>query len=251
VRAKLDDVRPATATAMLGLTGAFHASIEERPNPLRVQLADSVRIPTGTYYSLDPSPRKASPSMSGTTDRFREELRGVAKALELSLEPKAFACPLNESRKAEAGMSPYQVIVGPQTMFTGGPTGVRLDDVTDRTSSTILVVETSDTGPWTAPHDVAFDRASTLAVCGSCYHGALRAAMADGSVQFIRSTVDHNILWSLMTPNGGEVIDPKRYVSGRCPERSLETPVLSDIGCKKYRPPVKDWGGSAVMTLSQ
>jgi hypothetical protein len=73
-------------TAMLGLTGAFHASIEQRPNPLRVQLADSVRIPTGTYYSLDPSPRKASPSMSGTTDRFREELRGVAKALGLSLE---------------------------------------------------------------------------------------------------------------------------------------------------------------------
>jgi hypothetical protein len=28
-------------------------------------------------------------------------------------------------------MSPYQVVVGPRTMFTGGPAVVRLDDLTD------------------------------------------------------------------------------------------------------------------------
>jgi hypothetical protein len=54
--------------------------------------------------------------------------------------PAAFACPLNEGQKGWAEMSTYQVIVGPQTMFTGGTAGVRRDDVTDGTANTILVV---------------------------------------------------------------------------------------------------------------
>ena len=39
--------------------------------------------------------------------------------------PAAFACPLNEGRKGWAEMSTYQVIIGPQTMFTGGTAGIR------------------------------------------------------------------------------------------------------------------------------
>jgi prepilin-type processing-associated H-X9-DG protein len=132
------------------------------------------------------------------------------KAL-LSKMPKAFACPSNERRKGYSEMSAYQVIVGPNSMFTGGPDGVRLDDVTDGTADTILVVETSDLAPWTAPHDVAFDSASTVAVCGSGHPGGFNAAMADGAVKFLKSTTDPGVLLSLMTRNGGEVIRPEQY----------------------------------------
>jgi prepilin-type processing-associated H-X9-DG protein len=125
--------------------------------------------------------------------------------------PAAFACPLNEERKGWAEMSAYQVIVGAQTMFTGGTAGVRRDEVTDGTSHTILVVETNDLAPWTAPHDVAFSSASSLGTCGSGHPGGLNAAMADGSVHFIKSTIDPDVLWSLMTRNGGEVNKPEQY----------------------------------------
>ncbi len=125
--------------------------------------------------------------------------------------PAAFACPLSEGRKGWAEMSTYQVIVGPQTMFTGGPAGVRRDDVTDGTADTILVVETNDLAPWTAPHNMAFSSASSLGTCGSGHPGGLHAAMADGTIRFIKSTIDPGVLWSLMTRDGGEVIKPEQY----------------------------------------
>jgi prepilin-type processing-associated H-X9-DG protein len=125
--------------------------------------------------------------------------------------PAAFACPHNEDREGWAAMSTYQVIVGPQTMFTGGTAGVRRDDVTDGTANTILVVETNDLAPWTAPHAVAFLSASSLGTCGSAHPGGLNAAMADGAIRFIKSTIDPDVLWSLMTRNGGEVIGLEQY----------------------------------------
>jgi prepilin-type processing-associated H-X9-DG protein len=97
--------------------------------------------------------------------------------------PAAFACPRNQGREGWTEMSAYEVIVGPQTMFTGGTSGVRRDDVTDGTDKTILVVETNDLAPWTAPHDVAFASASSLGTCGSGHPGGLNAAMADGSIR--------------------------------------------------------------------
>jgi prepilin-type processing-associated H-X9-DG protein len=125
--------------------------------------------------------------------------------------PAAFACPFTGQRQGYAVMSTYQVVVGPRTMFTGGPAGVRLDDVKDGTSGTILVVETNDLAPWTAPHDVALDSASTVATCGSGHPGGLNVAMADGAVLFLKSTLDPSILWSLMTRDGGELITPEQY----------------------------------------
>jgi Protein of unknown function (DUF1559) len=72
-------------------------------------------------------------------------------------------------------------------------------------------VETNDLASWTAPHDLAFSSASSLGACGSGHHDGLNAAMADGSVHFIKSTIDPGVLWSLMTRNGGEVIKLEQY----------------------------------------
>ena len=102
-------------------------------------------------------------------------------------------------------------------MFTGDPAGVRRDDVTDGTVDTILVVETNDLAPWTAPHDVAFSSASSLGACGSGHPGGLNAAMADGSIRFIKSTIDPGVLWSLMTRNGERSSSPSNTESGPSP----------------------------------
>jgi prepilin-type processing-associated H-X9-DG protein len=108
-------------------------------------------------------------------------------------------------------MSTYQVVIGPQTIFNGGTAGVRRGDVTDGAANTILVVETNDLAPWTAPHDVAFSSASSLGASGTEHDGGFNAAMADGSVHFLKSTIDPGVLWSLMTRDGGEVIKRELY----------------------------------------
>ena len=52
---------------------------------------------------------------------------------------------------------------------------------------------------------------SSLGTSGTEHPGGLNAAMADGSVRFIKSTIDPGVLWSLMTRDGGEVIKPEQY----------------------------------------
>ena len=100
--------------------------------------------------------------------------------------------------------------------------------MTDGAADTILVVETNDLAPWTAPHDVAFSSASSLGTCGSGHPGGLDAAMADGSIRFIKSTIDPGVLWSLMTRNGGEDHQARAVLSRvHCIRGSIVHPLRS------------------------
>lgn len=129
----------------------------------------------------------------------------------LSEMPSAYSCPVYEPE--EPGTTHCQVIVGPGMMFTGAPEGASLKDVTDGTSRTILAVETLESVPWTAPHDLCFTTASTLAFCDSKLKdpGGFDSIFADGSIKFIRSTLDRAVFWSLLTRNGGETVSEERY----------------------------------------
>jgi prepilin-type processing-associated H-X9-DG protein len=127
----------------------------------------------------------------------------------LAQMPKIFCCPFGDGRPGEAEMSPYQVIVGPQTVFTGGPGGVRLDEVADGAFKTLMVVETRDPAPWTAPYDMSFTSASTLGVRGSWHPGGFNGLFVDGAVRYIDAATDPGVLQSLTTRNGGESVpDP-------------------------------------------
>src|SRR5262249_12481169 len=65
--------------------------------------------------------------------------------------PKVFISPANP-KLAEEGRTPYVVPVGKETMFTGVKP-VKLQEIADGTSNTIMVVETDDAGAviWTKP----------------------------------------------------------------------------------------------------
>ena len=45
----------------------------------------------------------------------------------------------------------------------------------------------------------------------SAHPGGVNAAMADGSVRFIKSSIARNVWWGLGTRNGGEVISADAY----------------------------------------
>ena len=85
---------------------------------------------------------------------------------------------------------------------------IGVQDVTDGTSNTFLVVEARNAVPWTKPDDLTFDPGAAASLCGagSSHPGGFNAAMGDGSVRFIRNTIDVNKFRSMITRNLGEVI---------------------------------------------
>ena len=71
-----------------------------------------------------------------------------------------------------------------------------------------MIVEAKEAVPWTKPDDLSFDPAAapSLHGAGSPHPGGFHASMADGSVRFLKNTIDLNVFRALITRAGGEVI---------------------------------------------
>ena len=118
--------------------------------------------------------------------------------------PIMFNCP---SSMTAPGMSPYEVVVDPQSMFTGEPDGVSLLTVSDGTSNTILVVEATSPTAWTKPGGLLLDTIDPQLGMGSKHPGGFNVLMADGSVRFFRSAVvSMQLLKALATRSGNEAV---------------------------------------------
>jgi Protein of unknown function (DUF1559) len=118
--------------------------------------------------------------------------------------PKIYAAMIG---KTDMGHTYYQGFTGPQTPFEEKK--LRFADFTDGLSNTLMVVEGEKTIEWTKPDNLlAFDpKKDTLPkVGGKLFSDGFHAAMGDGTVQFIKSTIEKEKLKALITRNGGEVI---------------------------------------------
>ena len=76
-----------------------------------------------------------------------------------------------------------------------------------------MVVESTDAVPWTKPDDLKFDPNAkpSLYGAGSPHPGGFNAAFADGSVRFIRNTINLDVWKALITRASGEVIDADAF----------------------------------------
>jgi prepilin-type processing-associated H-X9-DG protein len=121
--------------------------------------------------------------------------------------PAPYACPSGSRTLAREGKTSYLAPRGPATIFPG-PQAVKLQDITDGTSNTILVVDAADAlaTTWTKPDDweVAPDF-KTQGLFGHHTRGT-NFGFADGSVRFLKETVKAKLLQALTTRNGNEVI---------------------------------------------
>jgi hypothetical protein len=122
----------------------------------------------------------------------------------------------NIFRRPEAAgdsvMTSFVAVVGPETVFPGARP-LKFEELGDGTPKTILFVEMRDADiPWMEPRDLAFDRMNFKVNSpdgrgiGSPY-GDARIALADGSVRVLKDSLDQKIVRSLLTANGGEVVD--------------------------------------------
>jgi prepilin-type processing-associated H-X9-DG protein len=123
----------------------------------------------------------------------------------LKYMPKSYICPSRPPAGDQA--TTYRAFTGNGAIFDErGPT--RIAQIRDGTSNTILVVEASEAVPWTKPDDIPFqpDRPENLFGAGSSHPGGFNALFCDGSVRFIKTTIDLDVLKALITRDGGEVI---------------------------------------------
>jgi len=104
------------------------------------------------------------------------------------------------------GKTRVMLFTGKGAAFDGGKK-IRLDDIHDGTSVTILCVEAGPDKavPWTKPEDLLFDPEKPLAALGKIPAKGFLAVFFDGHVEAL--TVDNATLKALITPAGGEVID--------------------------------------------
>ncbi len=120
--------------------------------------------------------------------------------------PAIYRCP--RSKKADTGMTVYQVPRGPSTAFAG-PDGIGLRKITDGPAPTIGVVEVDESHavPWTKPEDWTFDLTGDPAKgLGGHFPQVFVCMMCDGSAHAIRTTSKKDTLQALFTRAGREAV---------------------------------------------
>lgn len=111
----------------------------------------------------------------------------------------------------------YFLITGQGTLFPkSGPLGPQ--DIVDGAAATLLVVESENTAlEWTKPVDIDFSKlnprigASGLDTIGGTHAGGATAVFADGTPAWLPDDLNPAILDALISPAGGEPVDPTRF----------------------------------------
>lgn len=123
-----------------------------------------------------------------------------------------FYCPSSANRAKAPGACFYSVVVGEGTCFPGEK-AIQLDEMTDGTSNTVLLVERKDPIRWMRPDaEITLDEAlkginaEETSGVGSSHPGGCNVAAADASTRFISEQIDPNVWKALLLIADGEKI---------------------------------------------
>lgn len=130
-----------------------------------------------------------------------------ANAMFNNMVVPTYACP---SSNLSPGSTTYQVVVDPSSVFPGA-TSVKLTAVTDGTSNTLAVVESSpaDAVLWMEPGDLDLPTFIGNTQGKTVHTGGFNVLFTDASVRFIAQSIDPKTLQDAVTMAGGEPAMPQ------------------------------------------
>lgn len=125
------------------------------------------------------------------------------------LVPPSYRCPADPAAPGSNSTN-YAAITGPGTMFDG-ETATTIRSITDGTSNTIMVVETTAGMNWMEPRDLDVDQMTlrpnaSPAEISSHHPGGANVVFADGHTAFLRESILGQVLRALITKAGNETI---------------------------------------------
>ena len=125
--------------------------------------------------------------------------------------PIIYACP-SSKLDSSLGKTSYLAPRGKNTISPGAQ-GVKLAEITDGTSNTIMVIEAGDDAAviWTKPDDWEIGETVDFKPLLGHHTAGTNAAFADGSVRFLSETLKATVLKAVLTRNGGEVINNEEF----------------------------------------
>jgi prepilin-type processing-associated H-X9-DG protein len=105
----------------------------------------------------------------------------------------------------------YQVFVGNGALFETSEAAA-INTITDGTSNTIMAVEGGKPVPWTKPDDLPYDPEKPFPRLGGMkFPGGFNVLFGDGSVRFLKNSINVDVLRALISKAGGEVIDADAF----------------------------------------
>jgi hypothetical protein len=124
--------------------------------------------------------------------------------------PAIYAYPGPDGRPTSRSHPSYFVFTGPSTIG-GAERGSQIQEITDGTSNTIHAVEARREVPWTKPEDIAFDPNAPMPELGGFTPDGFNALFGDGSVRYIKKSINPMTLKCLITRDGGEVVSSDQF----------------------------------------
>lgn len=126
--------------------------------------------------------------------------------------PAIFACPSGKQTHLTDGKTTYLTPRGPSTMFPG-PAGIKIQEITDGTSNTIMAIDANDDSAvtWTAPEDWNLSEPFSAKGLFGHHPKGTNAAFGDGSVRFLMETIAPQTWQALFSRNGGEVVSTNDF----------------------------------------
>src|SRR5262249_51810770 len=121
-----------------------------------------------------------------------------------------YAYPGLDGTPSSRSHSSYFVFTGDSTIG-GTEGGAKIEQITDGTSNTILAVEAKRDVPWTKPEDIPFDSKAPLPELGGFTPDGFNAGFGDGSVRYLKKSINPGVLKALITQDRGEVVGGADY----------------------------------------